>query len=437
MFKLDPALEEYATPQQWEKLVAWEKYGTSTKAAKASGSDASGIRRARREVLKKAARQGYAPEYDLTHPVPPGLTLKGTSVRYDGDGAIQQFWNKTKIEGMAPDEAYVMPDPKTLVKLSTMLDAEGRVIVQWVAEKPEDIARERAWREFAKELAADLPRLDPIPPPESTNDQLLAGYPVGDHHMGMMSWGVETGADYDMKIAESLLKGAIDYLSLATGGASQAIVAFLGDFLHYDNMEAVTPTSKNVLDSDTRYPKMVHAAIHCMRYTIDAALRQHGQVHVIVEIGNHDLSSSVFLMECLKIAYENEPRVTVDTSPRHYHYYRFGRVLLGTHHGHGTKMQNLPLTMAADRPEDWGATDYRYFWTGHTHTGKTQPATSAHDYSGCIVESFRVLPPADAWAAQKAYRPHREMKAIVYHTDFGEVARHTINPTMLEKGITL
>ena len=61
MFKLDLALKEYATPQQWEKMKAWAEHGTSTKAAEASGSDASSIRRARREVLKKAARQSYAP----------------------------------------------------------------------------------------------------------------------------------------------------------------------------------------------------------------------------------------------------------------------------------------------------------------------------------------------------------------------------------------
>ena len=352
----------------------------------------------------------------------------------DADGNLSKRWDKTKQEGRDPDEALVLPDPKKITKLSTMTDAEGRVIVQWVSEKPEDIARERLWREFAKELAADIPRVEPTEEPGSCISSLLAGYPVGDHHLGMLSWPEETEEPYDLSIGERLLKRAIDHLATTTGNAKYGLVAFLGDFMHYDSFETVTPTSRNILDSDTRFPKLVRAAVRTMRYTIDAALGAHDEVHVIVEAGNHDLSSSVFLAECLRIAYEKEPRVYVDTSPMHFHYHRFGKVLLGTHHGHGTKMATLPLIMAGDRPEDWGKTIYRYFWTGHVHHSKVQPAVSSQDFTGCVVESFRVLPPNDAWAHQKGYRAYRDMKAVVFHEDYGEVARHTVNPRMLGEG---
>jgi hypothetical protein len=93
-------------------------------------------------------------------------------------------------------------------------------------------------------------------------------------------------------------------------------------------------------------------------------------------------------------------------------------------------MKNLPLIMATDRPEDWGRTRYRYWWTGHIHTSKTQAATNSQDFSGCSVESFRILAPTDAWAHQKGYRPHRDMKSITLHREFGEVARNTVNPEM-------
>ena len=51
--------------------------------------------------------------------------------------------------------------------------------------------------------------------------------------------------------------------------------------------------------------------------------------------------------------------------------------------------------------------------------------------AGCRVESFRVLGPNDAWAENKGYRPAQDMKAIVLHREFGEVARHIVNPRML------
>ncbi len=435
-YELDPGLRPFATDRQWELLSAWAEHGSTKAAGAAMGYAHSLFDQAKMSVLKKAAKRGWNPMVPVFHtgrPIPIGFVLRGQSALVGPDGKMSSRWDKTKQEGLDPDDARKLPDPKKTVKLSTMTDSDGKVIVQWVSEKPEDVAKERAWLAFAKELAADIPRVEPMPAPVTYEEDRVVGFPVGDHHLGMLSWPEETGGAYDLEIGEKLLTGAIDYLSEAAGYAGLGIVAFLGDFMHYDSFETVTPTSRNILDSDTRFPKLVRAAVRVMRYTIASALRTCKHVHVIVEAGNHDLASSVFLAECLRIAYEREPRVTVDTSPAHFHYYRFGNVLLGTHHGHGTKMANLPLIMAADRPEDWGATQYRYFWTGHIHQSKVQPAISAQDYAGVTVESFRVLPPNDAWAQQKGYRSHRDMKAVVFHKDFGEVARHTVNPRMLEK----
>jgi hypothetical protein len=359
------------------------------------------------------------------------MSVKGTSLRYDANGKVQQYWNKTKQEGRDPEEAVQLPDPKTITKVSTLYDQEGRVTQQWVAEKPDAIAQANAWEEYAKALAEDLPQADPVPAPTCPGtDDLMACYPVGDHHLGMLAWDKETGEDYDLKIGESLLMQAADYLIAGSPPCGRAAVVFLGDFMHYDSFEPVTPTSRNQLDADSRFPKMVRTAVRSMRYLIEAAARKHDIVDVVVEIGNHDLSSSIFLMECLFNIYEDNPRINIDTSPKHYHYLEFGNCLIGVHHGHGTKMQNLPLIMATDMPEAWGRSKYRYWWTGHIHSSKTQAATSAQDFSGCTVESFRILAPMDAWAHQKGYRSHRDMKAIILNKEFGEVARHTVNPDM-------
>lgn len=431
-YPLDERLKEWATDRQWEILVALSKTGSQRKAADLLGIERSSMREQYQSLMKKAARRGYAPDQDITHPVAPGMSSKGTSILYDGEGEIKEYWNKTKQEGRDPEEVVQLPDPKTVVKLSTLYDQEGRVTQQWVAEKPEAIAQLHAWEEFAKALAEDLPRVDPIQLPEDSTfaDDLLSAYPVGDHHLGQLSWKKETKDNYDMEISEELLNQAMARLVGSSIPSKQSMIIFLGDFLHYDSFEAVTPTSRNTLDSDTRYPKMVRAGIRCMRNAITLALKKHQTVHVIVEIGNHDLASSVFLMECLRSIYENELRVTVDTSPQHFHYYRFGENLIGTHHGHGVRMPQLPLIMATDRPDDWGKSKYRYWWTGHIHHSKVQAAVSSQDYSGCSVESFRVLPPNDAWAQQKGYRPRRDMKCIVLHAEHGEVARLTVNPDM-------
>ncbi len=386
MYELDETLRKFATDSQWEKLVAIKEGGSQRGAAKLLGVARSTISGAMKAVKTKAARQGYAPEHGLTHTIPDGYRIKGVSTLHGGDGEITAQWVKSEIDKERQHEMFL---------------------------------------EVVGELTSGLPRVEPTKAPKTSSKDLMACYPVGDHHMGMLSWNKETGDDYDLQIGERLLTGAINYLIDAAPDCEEAAVIFLGDFMHYDSFEPVTPTSRNQLDADSRFPKMVRASIRTMRYMIERAAEKHKYVRVIVEIGNHDLSSSIFLMECLANVYENEPRITVDTSPMHYHYFQFGKCLIGIHHGHGAKMAQLPLIMAADKPKEWGETEYRTWWTGHIHNQTTL------DAQGCSVESFRVLAPNDAWSHQKGYRSHRDMKSIILHREFGEVSRNTVNPAML------
>lgn len=391
-YDLDPNLKQFATEAQWKKLKALEKHGSERKAAEILNIHRRAIHGAKKAVLTKAIRQGYAPSHDMIHSLPDGYRLRGTSTLYDSHTG----------------------EPK----------------IQWVKSERDTARQHEIFMEIVDELSSSLPKVNLIKTPERGKEDIMACYPVGDHHFGMLSWSKETGDRYDLDIAENLLARASEYLIDTAPKCDRATVVFLGDFMHYDGFEPVTPISRNQLDVDSRFPKMVRASIRSMRRMIEFAADKHRFVHVIIEIGNHDLSSSIFLMECLANIYENEDRITIDTSPMHYHYFDFGKCLVGVHHGHDTKMRNLPLIMAADKPELWGKTIYRYWWTGHIHQSKIQPAISAQDYSGCTVESFRVLAPNDAWSHQKGYRSHRDMKSIILHKKFGEVDRHTVNPNM-------
>jgi len=388
MFKFDPNLKEYCTPRQLKYLETWDKYGSQREAAEAMKVSKQNFDAVKKAVYAKAAQHGYSPEHDWTHRIPDGQKVKGVSTLYGADGEVK---------------------------------------VQWVKSTEDARRQQEMFEAMVAGFTDTLPREEATAGPDGPmSENLMACYPVGDHHMGMLAWHEETGKDYDLKIAERLLMGAANHLTGIAPKCEQATIVFLGDFMHYDSFFAVTPTSRNQLDADSRYPRMVRYAIRSMRYLIERVLSQHLFVRIIVEIGNHDLSSSIFLMECLAAVYEFEDRVTIDTSPAHYHYFTFGNTLVGTHHGHGAKMLQLPLIMAADRPEEWGASTYRYWWTGHVHHDQTK------DYHGTKVESFRVLAPNDAWAQEKGYRAMQDMKCIILHSEFGEVSRHTVNPEMLK-----
>ena len=288
-----------------------------------------------------------------------GASIGGTHSWYNcavdvaGRHADASLWAKPEPEGRATFDGD-SPDGYNIKGRSTYYDSDGKIRGEWVKTTIEQERQEEMLREAIQGMVDGLPKVRPTKGPSSGAEDLLACYNVSDHHFGMLSWHEETHENYDLEIAEELLVGAFDHLVKTTPTCGQALVTLLGDLLHYDSFVPATPQSGNILDADGRYPKMVRAAVRSTRYLIKAALTQHESVHVIVERGNHDPSSSIFLMEALENVYENEPRVTIDTSPAKFHYYRFGKCLIGVHHGDTVKMKDLPLLMAHDRATDWG-----------------------------------------------------------------------------------
>jgi len=379
-----------------------------------------------RRTDRASAQQGCAPDFDIIHPVPDGLTLRGTSILYDGDGKTQQYWNKSKVQGRNPDETVQLPDPKKIVKVSTLYDQQGQVSQQWVSEKPEAAQREALWREFAQELAAELPRLDPSPAPTmALSETLMNVIPFGDPHFGLHCWGEEVGEDFDLKIARRDLCGAVDYLVSQAPPAKRCVIINLGDLMHADNLDGKTAKSGHILDMDTRLPKVIRVGVAAMRQCIESALRRHEIVEVINAIGNHDEVLSQAIAILLANLYENEPRIIVHDAPTRRHYIRHGKTLIGVTHGDRTKDTALPGIMATERAVDWGLTKHRYFYRGHHHHDEKM------EFNGCIVEQFRTLTPGDSYAVAGGWLAGRDMKLITHHAEYGEVARTTCSIDLL------
>ncbi len=310
---------------------------------------------------------------------------------------------------------------------TTWYDRNGVADRQVVRHEPEKVAAALAIEAFLTSLRANVVFADPVPAPAGpVDDDFAILYGVGDQHKGMLSWGAETGADWDTKISERMLNAAMDNLVERVPPAATAVVALMGDFLHYDGYDSVTPKGKNQLDSDTRLPKMIDAGCRCIRYLVFRALQKHKAVHLVFVPGNHDPVGTAWLIRAFDMLYENDPRVSVDTSPRPAHYVRFGANLIGLVHGDKNKLESLPLLMATDDPISWGATTHRFWYTGHVHHN------SAKSIMGCRVETLAVLPPGDAWSHGKGYRAEREMKAVVFHKEFGRHSEVFVNPAMLE-----
>lgn len=344
--------------------------------------------RTMRRWKARLAVSGYSPEHQMTRQVPDPFMVKGTSQLYRrGEAEPVLEWVKTRVN---PEKHREM--------LEAAYDAFFEDIPQYSAAS----------------LKAD------------TIENLMAVYPIGDAHIGMRAWGVETqGQDWDMQIAERVQCGAMAALVELAPATDKAVIVNCGDWFHADNIEGVTSRSGHTLELDGRYAKMISVGIKVMRQCIDSALAKHRVVRVISAIGNHDDTGAMWLSVALKHAYEKEPRVEIDDSPAAFHYFEHGKCLIGVHHGHSCKPERLPGVMATDQAQAWGRTEHRYFYLGHVHH------QSVKEYSGVTIESFNTLTAKDSYAAFGGYRAKQNMKCIVLHKEFGEVSRHTVSPEML------
>jgi len=270
-------------------------------------------------------------------------------------------------------------------------------------------------------------RVRPISKVAAPRGKLVDGcavYPVGDYHTGQLSWAIETrGASYDLRVARKLLVSAMSHLITKLPKCGTAFIPFMGDFIHFDGFRAETPQHKHLLDADSRFPKVARTAIQIARAAIDTALQHHHEVHVVWELGNHDPTGAIWMMELLACVYEKNPRVHIDTHPGKFHYFEFGRNLIQTHHGDmRIKPEKLPLIMALDQAEAWGRTEHRWTLLGHHHH-------ESRVDGGTVIEVVPVLTPNDAYAANSGYRAKRQMQAVLLDPKYGEEERHTFNAT--------
>jgi hypothetical protein len=323
-------------------------------------------------------------------------------------------------------ELGTVPDGQQLKGVSTLYGPDGQIRAQWVKT---DVDRERVdelMQEALDGMRDKIPRIKPAAVPKHCNEKLLNCYVITDYHLGMLSWKEETGDDWDIGIAEKMLVKWFEQAIAQSPNAETAVFAQLSDLLHSDGIEPLTPTSKHVLDVDTRFAKIVRVIIRVLRQVIDMLLAKHKKLHIVMADANHDPVSQIWLREWFAVMYENEPRVTVDRSPSPYNAYEFGKVAIFMHHGHKRKVSNVAEVFAAQFREIFGRTKYAYAHMGHLHS------VDVKENNLMLVEQHRTLCAPDAYAARGGWLSGREAKVITYHAEFGEVSRLTINSDMLK-----
>lgn len=368
-----------------EQLIEELKNGLTNKAiAEKYGMNIRNVELRRSKLAKSGVGHGNEGIKKL---VPDGYIVKGTSTMIDADGNEKLRWVKTSVDNE---------------RLEVLLEQ----------------AREAFCSELPKSIASECPYID-------FDDDTMAMYPVFDLHIGAMAHKHECGENYDTAVAEKVMNSFFDYAVDKAPKSRNATLVLGGDFLHYDSLEAKTPASGHILDSDSRYAKLVYVAIRSVRRAVSRMLEKHQVIDIKVISGNHDESGMVWLRAALAAFYEDENRITVDVSPAAMLMTSFGSTLIGYTHGHQMRKAETRLTvMATDFRKLFGNSEYVYTHSGHWHSQKITETNLGID------EVHGQLGAPDAYSANGGWRSMRQAAVIVYHKRFGEVGRFICRPEM-------
>ena len=391
-----------------EAVEAMKAHGSQVKAAQAMNLS----RAALQSRLIKAARKGLMG----FAPVMEGFEVASVSTTQDKNGNIRSASIKQKPEVTG---VFNMPPAHQLKGVSALLDSDGRLVQQWV--KTREGAIGNGLVEALQEAFASFTGLAPVVQSEGPHDpDCLTLYAATDLHIGMLSYWRETGENFDLDIAKKLYTQKYDDLIGQSKPTKMAYIAFIGDLLHANDQRNVTPGHGHQLDVDGRYSKGLRITAEIALHIIQRASEKHEHVEVIVIPGNHDVESAKAIHLALRLFYRDNPNITVNDHPSDIIYMRFGKTLFGFCHGDKMKPQQMAHAMAADRPQDWGATTCRRFYSGHFHH-------EAVTFAGAVrCETFTTPAARDAHAHRSGYRAERALTAVSFHIERGEIGRHQV-----------
>jgi len=383
---------EYCASDSQRKIIQMRLDGATLKEiAEATGREETNISRTVKDIIFKAARRGYDPEHELDTGLVEGQRLKGVTNLYRFENG-ERVLSAQYVLGRSPDSG--------------------------------DDLREIA--QAIENAAQSVKSLPPVKAPKRCKKDLLNLLHVTDYHLAAYCAKEEGGDDWDMKIAQKTFEQAICELLDAAPDAETGVFSQGGDFLHYDSLEALTPASGHILDADGRAFKMVEIALQLHVYAVERMLEKHRKVVVIIQEGNHDPMSSIWLRKTLGVLFKRNKRVEIVDTEFPYYAYLHGKIMLGFHHGHKKKNKELPALFASEPRyrEMWGKSNYCYIHTGHFHQREQDQA----EYGGAVVERHPTLAARDAYAARGGWVSWRTMNCITYHCEKGEIARRTTVP---------
>lgn len=340
--------------------------------------------------------------------------------------AIQSCERKARLNMPTDAPGVEAAHATTTLERFPLGEGEGGTLLQWTKRKEGAAEVEVALQAAARALSETIKPARPVKKaPKDAPEDLLHQFTITDYHIGERSWSEETGENWDVKIATDLLVKWFERGVARAGEADTAILANIGDFIHWDGMKALTNQSGHVLDADTRIKMLQPLVFKLLPQAVSMLLQTHNNVHLIMAPGNHDDVSAGWMSGFLDANYANEPRVTVDNTKGRFFAYEWGKTALFYHHGDKVKFDQLPKVFVQEFRELYGRTEYHYGHCGHYHHEKVSDNGLVH------MTQHRTLVARDGYAAGLGLRAEREASIYTYHKDYGRAEAIHLSPAMV------
>ena len=272
--------------------------------------------------------------------------------------------------------------------------------------------------ELINDLQAYAPVFSKIERIENKDSYLLVIDPA-DIHIGKLCSAFETGEDYTNQIAVTRVLEGIKGILHKISSFNIDKILFIGgnDILHVDNPKRTT-TAGTSQDTDGMWydnfliAKQLYIDILEMLLSI-------ADVHFTFNPSNHDYTNGFFLAQVIETYFKNCQNITFDCSIAHRKAFKYHNNLIGTTHGDGAKLQDLPLLMAVEFSNEWANTKHRYVYTHHVHH------KTSKDYAGITIESLRSPSGTDSWHHRNGYLSIKAIEGFLHCKHNGQIARIT------------
>ncbi|HHX71281.1 MAG TPA: hypothetical protein GX708_24965 [Gallicola sp.] len=224
---------------------------------------------------------------------------------------------------------------------------------------------EAAKKVFAEEIKPI--KLDKKEVKKELDNELMIECPAIELHLGKLAHYMETGENYDHKIAQDRFKQIMSEI-VVTQEVTKSGTLFMGignDFFNTDTVTYAT-TKGTPQNNDLRWQKMFLVGLKLYTESLLELRKHFNKVDINLTMGNHDTMNSFYLFIALQQYFKDDNVINFIEDYKRTQCYKFGKCAIFTNHGE-SNLKRLTKSIPAEFYEEWGSSIYRELHLGHLH----------------------------------------------------------------------